>query len=123
LSWIAKSTIELEAITKYQERSPNRVRIAETSHEVVDFESVHKAVAAGDDEGDPPPGVADDGRQLVFEGAELKRIVPIASPRVVWLGGEQVAACHQFVAFDRGVVAKWPSDSRRRFWWSRRPAS
>ena len=67
---------------------------------------------------DPPPAVADDGRQLVFQGAELECIVPIAGPGMVRLGGDQVAAGGQFVTLDGGVVAKWPTDSRQRFWWS-----
>jgi len=39
----------------------------------------------------------------------LEGIIPIASPGMVRLGGDQVAACHQFAALDGGVVAKWPT--------------
>jgi hypothetical protein len=58
---------------------------------------------------DPPPAVADDGGQLVLQEAKLECIIPIAGAGVVRLGGDQVAACHQFVALDGGVVAKWPT--------------
>ena len=57
---------------------------------------------------DPPPAMADDGRQLVLQRAELKRIIPIASAGMVWLGGDQVAASDQLVAFDGGVVMDGP---------------
>jgi hypothetical protein len=57
---------------------------------------------------DPPPAMADDRGQLVFQGAELQLVIPIASARVVRLGGDQVAACHQFVALDGGVVVDGP---------------
>jgi hypothetical protein len=58
---------------------------------------------------DPSPAIGDDGRQLMFEGAKLECIIPSPGARVVCLGGDQVAACHQFVALDGGVVAKWPT--------------
>jgi hypothetical protein len=40
----------------------------------IDCYGVHEAVAAGDNEGDPPPAIGDDGRQLVLERAELQRV-------------------------------------------------
>ena len=58
---------------------------------------------------DAPPAGADYGRQLVFEGAELERIIPHASPGMVRLGGDQIAARDQFVPLDGGVVVKSPS--------------
>ncbi len=70
---------------------------------------VHKAVAAGDDEGDPSPAGANDGGQLVLQGAELECIIPLSSPGVIRPGGDQVTARDQLVAFDGGVVAKWPT--------------
>ena len=76
--------------------------------EVVDLVRVHKAVAAGDDEGDPPPAVADDGRQLMFQGAELECIIPLTGPGVVRFGGDQVMAAGQFVALDGGVIVDGP---------------
>ena len=51
---------------------------------------------------DPPPAVADDGRQLVFQGAELECIIPVASAGASGLGGDQVASCDQFVALGGG---------------------
>ena len=54
----------------------------------------------------------------MFEGAELECIVPSPGTGIVRLGGYQVAPRDQFVAQDGGVVAKWPTDSRRRSWWS-----
>ena len=57
---------------------------------------------------DASPAVGDDGRQLMFEGAELECIVPMAGAGMVRLGGDQVAAGHQFVAFDGGVVVDGP---------------
>jgi hypothetical protein len=44
----------------------------------------------------------------VFEGTELKRIVPIASPGMARLGRDQVAAGNQFVALDGGVIMDGP---------------
>jgi hypothetical protein len=78
----------------------------------------HPARTRRRDEGDPSPASADDGGQLVLERAELECIVPLPGAGMVWLGGDQVAACHQFVAFDADVLAMWPSDFRRRFWCS-----
>ena len=52
--------------------------------------------------------MADDGRQLVFKGAELERIIPMAGAGMVRLGGDQVAAGDQFVALDGGVVVDGP---------------
>ncbi len=46
-------------------------RQARLLEEVVDLARVHEAVAAGHDEGDPPPAGADDGRQLVLQGSKL----------------------------------------------------
>jgi hypothetical protein len=76
--------------------------------EVVDFRSIGKAVAAGDDEGDPPPASADDGGQLVLQGAKLQLIIPLAGVGMVRLGGDQVTAGDQFVAFDASVVVNHP---------------
>ena len=70
---------------------------------------VHKTVAAGDDECDPSPTAGDDGRQLIFQGAELERTIPLPGARVFRLGGVQVAARHQLVAFDGGVVMDRPA--------------
>ena len=70
---------------------------------------VHEAVAAGDDQRDSPPAMGDDGGQLVLQRAELERIVPVAGAGMVRLGGDQVAARDQLLAFDGGVVAKWPT--------------
>ena len=58
---------------------------------------------------DPSPAMGDDGRQLVFQRAELECIVPLRDAGVVRLGGDQVAADDQFVAFDRGVVVDGPA--------------
>jgi hypothetical protein len=57
----------------------------------------------------PPPAIGDDGGYLVFEGAELERVIPSPGARMVRLGGDQVAARDQFVALDGRVVAKWLS--------------
>ena len=57
---------------------------------------------------DPSPAIGDDGRQLMFEGAKLECIIPIASPRMIRLGGDQVAASHQLVALDGDVVVDGP---------------
>jgi hypothetical protein len=57
---------------------------------------------------DASPAMGDDGRQLVFQGSELKRIIPLPGPGVVRLGGDQVAARDQFVALDGGVVVDSP---------------
>jgi hypothetical protein len=57
---------------------------------------------------DPPPAMAHDGGYFVFQGAELECIIPTVSARVVRLGGDQVAPCHQFVALDGGVVVDGP---------------
>jgi hypothetical protein len=75
--------------------------------EIVDLDGLHKAVASGDDEGDPPPAGADDGRDFVLQRAELQFIIPLPGAGVVRLGGDQVTARDQFVAFDGSVVAKW----------------
>ena len=72
--------------------------------EVVDLQGVHKAVVGGDNEGEAPPAVGDDGGQLVVEGAELKLVVPLTGAGMVRLGGDQVAARDQFVALDGSVV-------------------
>jgi hypothetical protein len=45
----------------------------------------------------------------MFQRAELKRVVPIASPGEVGLGGDQVTAGHQLVALDGGVVVDGPA--------------
>ena len=57
---------------------------------------------------DASPAMGDDGRQLVLQGAELQLVIPIAGAGVVWLGGDQFAACHQLVALDGGVVVDGP---------------
>ena len=57
---------------------------------------------------DPPPAVGDDGRQLVLQGTELQLIIPLPRAWVIRLGGNQVAACHQLVALDGGVVVDGP---------------
>ena len=44
----------------------------------------------------------------MLQGTELECIIPIASARVVRLGGEQVAAGNQFVALDGSVVVDGP---------------
>jgi hypothetical protein len=44
----------------------------------------------------------------VLERSELECIIPIAGPGMVRLGGDQVAASHQFVALDGGVVVNGP---------------
>ena len=41
-------------------------------------------------------------------GTELEGVIPVASPGMVRLGGNQVAACHQLVALDGGVVVDGP---------------
>jgi hypothetical protein len=69
---------------------------------------LHKAVAAGDDEGDAPPALGDDRRQLVPKGAELQLVVPLSGARMVRLGGEKVPPRDQLVTFDRGVVVNGP---------------
>jgi hypothetical protein len=76
--------------------------------EAVDLLGLHEAVASGDNEGNPPPASADYGRQLVFQGAELERVIPLPSPGVVRLGGDQVTARDQFVSLDGGVVVDGP---------------
>jgi hypothetical protein len=53
--------------------------------------------------------MGDDRGQLVLEGAKLERIIPIASPGMVRLGGDQVAARDQFMALDGGIVARSPT--------------
>jgi hypothetical protein len=58
---------------------------------------------------DPPPAVADDGGQLVFKSTKLECIIPVAGAGMVGLGGDQVAGSDQFVVFDAGVGAKWPT--------------
>jgi hypothetical protein len=39
---------------------------------------------------------------------ELECIIPIAGAGMIRLGGDQVAACHQFKALDGGVVVDGP---------------
>jgi hypothetical protein len=39
---------------------------------------------------------------------ELECIIPIAGAGMIRLGGDQVAACHQFMALDGGVVVDGP---------------
>jgi hypothetical protein len=58
---------------------------------------------------DPPPAMGDDGRQFVFQGAELEGIIPSPGAGMVGLGWDQVTPGNQFVALDGGVVAKWPT--------------
>jgi len=53
--------------------------------------------------------MADDGRQLVLQRTELGRTASVAGAGMVWLGGDQVAACHKFVALDGGVVVDSPA--------------
>jgi hypothetical protein len=86
--------------------TPGRAFLLE---EVVDLDGFHETVAAGDDEGDPPPAEAGDGRQLVLQGAELQLIIPLARPRVIRLGGDQVAAGDQLVALDRRIMVDRPA--------------
>ena len=69
---------------------------------------LYEAVAAGDDEGDPPPAGAGDRRQLVLQGTKLQLIVPIAGAEVVRLRLNQVTARDQFVAFDGGLIVDGP---------------
>jgi hypothetical protein len=57
---------------------------------------------------DPPPAMGDDGGQLVFQGAELECIIPLAGAGMVRLGGDQVAARDQLVAADGGIVVDGP---------------
>ena len=57
---------------------------------------------------DASPAIGDDGGQLVLQGAELERVIPIAGAGMVRLGGDQVAAGNQFVALDGGVVVNGP---------------
>jgi hypothetical protein len=57
---------------------------------------------------DPSPAGADDGGQLVFQGAELQLVVPLTGAGVVRLGGDQVTPRHQLVALDGGVVVDGP---------------
>jgi hypothetical protein len=49
---------------------------------------------------DPPPAMADDGGQLVLQGAKLECIIPSPGAGVIRLGGNQVTARDQLVAFD-----------------------
>jgi hypothetical protein len=51
--------------------------------EIVDFDSVHKAVASGDDESGAPPAIGNDGGQFVLDTAELECIIPVASAEMV----------------------------------------
>jgi hypothetical protein len=44
----------------------------------------------------------------LYLASELECIIPLAGPGVVWLRGDQVAACHQFVAFDGGIIVDRP---------------
>jgi hypothetical protein len=76
--------------------------------EVVDFQCLREAIAAGDDEGDPPPAMADDGGQLVLQRANLKLIIPLSGAGMVRLGGDQVTPGDRLVAFDGGVVVDRP---------------
>ena len=57
---------------------------------------------------DPLPACADNGRQLVLQGAELEGVISLPGPRMVRLGGDQVAAGDQFVALVGGVVVDGP---------------
>jgi hypothetical protein len=57
---------------------------------------------------DPSPADADDGRDLVLDGAELQLVVPTPSAGMVRLGGDQVSPRDQLVAFDGGVVVDRP---------------
>jgi hypothetical protein len=57
---------------------------------------------------DPMPAMGDNGGQLVLQGAELESIIPVTSAGVIGLGRDQVAACHQLVALDGGVVVDGP---------------
>jgi hypothetical protein len=45
--------------------------------EVVDLVRVREAITTGDDEGDPPPAMADDGRQFVLQRTNLQLVVPL----------------------------------------------
>lgn len=77
--------------------------------QVADLGRLHKAVTAGDDEGDAPPAGADDGRELVLQGAKLELIVPPPGAGMVRLGGDEVAPRDQLVALDGGVVVDRPA--------------
>ena len=77
--------------------------------QIVDFKGFYEAIAAGDNEGDAAPAVGDDGGQLVVEGTKLKLVIPLPCAGVIGLGGDQVAAGHQFVALDGGVVVDGPA--------------
>ena len=44
----------------------------------------------------------------MLKRTELKRVIPLPGARVVWLGGDQVAAGHQLVALDGSVVVNGP---------------
>ena len=44
----------------------------------------------------------------LYLATELKLVVPLPGAGMVRLGGDQVAACHQFVALDGGVVVDGP---------------
>jgi len=46
---------------------------------------------------------------VLYLTTELKLVVPTPGAGMVRLGGDQVAAGHQLVALDGGVVAKWPA--------------
>jgi hypothetical protein len=96
---------------RYAQLLQSHVQLADRAlmlEEVVDLVRVHKAVASGDDEGDPPPTGADDGGQLVLQATELECIIPLRGAGMVRLGGDQVAAGDQFVTLDGGVVVDGP---------------
>lgn len=76
--------------------------------QVVDFLGRLKTVAGGNDEGDAPPVVRNDGGEFVPQGAKLKFVIPIAGPLVVGFAGDEVAPGKQFVPFDVGVVMDGP---------------
>ena len=44
----------------------------------------------------------------LYLATELKLVVPLTGAGMVRLGGDQVAACHQFVAFDGGIIVDRP---------------
>jgi len=69
---------------------------------------LHIAVAAGNDKGDASPVIGNDGGQLELQGAEPELVIPVASPRMAQLEGDQVAVCQQLVALDGGVVVNGP---------------
>ena len=48
------------------------------------------------------------GPYFVFEGDKLQPVIPLVGAGMVRLGGNRVAACRQFVAFDGGIVVDRP---------------